>query len=708
MNHKDALEILKEGHNVFLTGPAGTGKTYVLNQFIEHLRKSEVKVGVTASTGIAATHIEGQTIHSWSGMGVSEELTQKAINDLTKRLRLHVNFKDTRVLIIDEISMLHARQLDMVDRISRVFKGIRKPFGGMQVVLSGDFLQLPPVVRRGEEVRYAFEAKSWTDLDLRISYLTAQHRHTDWALKYVFEAIRNDAVDAEVHDILAGRIDAELDDDKPLKLYTHNVDVDTENQHWLEQLSTPEERYAMSSRGNPKLVEGLKRGCLAPEMLRIKEGAHVMFVKNKPGAGFVNGTRGVVVGYDKKKFPIVKVLKTNKRIVATPMSWTIHDEEGKVRAEITQVPLRLAWAVTVHKSQGLTLESAEIDLSRAFDYGLGYVALSRVESLEGIRIVNGLNDLALKVNERLVKYDQRLRELSESATTELEARSAEEKKKLHTRARTKLDENIPEPKSIEVAGSDFRLERISPSMVSTYLFCPRQFYYQYVKKIPLRWTSIALLFGQAIHKAVEIDRIGGNPLSAFLEIFAKNELSPDDRERFDEHVDLGERLLDEYENRKDQIALTYHIVAGGDAEQWLIRKITNPLTGEELEIPLSFKYDYLMPGGRLVEYKTSKRRWRTFDEKVLLQTGLYAMGLASELEEPLQEILYLVFVKDPHVADPIQVLSVEPTEEQMDAAFEITQDVLRDIKRGRFDRPERHWSGCQCLEQEAVLNAGDI
>lgn len=704
MNSEDALKILKEGRNVFLTGPPGTGKTYTLNKFIEYLRSRKVGVGVTASTGIAATHIEGQTIHSWSGMGINDKLTQKDIRDLTKRLRLHVNFKRTRVLIIDEISMLHARQLDMVDQISRAFKNANKPFGGMQVVLSGDFFQLPPVTKRDEELEYAFEAQSWTDLDLRVCYLTKQYRHTDKQLKKILDDIRVQKVGAETINILSERLDAEIADDEPLKLYTHNVDVDAENNRRLELLSAKEQWYEMESKGNPKLVKALKRGCLAPETLRIREGAQVMFVKNNPGAGFVNGTRGIVTDYNENQLPIVKVARTNKKIVATPMRWAIYNQEGDVLAEIIQVPLRLAWAVTVHKSQGLTLTSAEVDLSRAFDFGMGYVALSRIADLSGLKIINGINDIALMVSDHVAEYDNKLQELSESETTtsKRETRAGDAQTKLRKESKKQQARTDQKRTDIKIRNPNFRLERISPSMVSTYLFCPRQFYYEYIEKIELPWTPIPLLFGQAIHKAVEVDRNGNDMIEAFREIFDKNKLSSEDQEKYDSHITLGVDLLKEYEQRKDAIALTHQIVPGGDAERWLIREIENPATGEILELPLSFKYDYLMPGGNLVEYKTSKRTWNRFDDKVLLQTGLYAMGLAATLDEPVKQILYIVFVKDPHASKKIQTLPVEPTEEQMDAAFDIAKSVISKIKQGKFNRPKRHWRGCRCIAQEAI------
>ena len=147
MLQSEALDILKMGRNVFLTGPAGSGKTHVLNAYVQYLKSHAVYVAVTASTGIAATHLGGQTIHSWSGLGVRDKLTDRDIEDLMERQYLYKRFDRTKVLIIDEVSMLHHFRLDLIEWICRQMKHNEKPFGGMQIILSGDFFQLPPVTR---------------------------------------------------------------------------------------------------------------------------------------------------------------------------------------------------------------------------------------------------------------------------------------------------------------------------------------------------------------------------------------------------------------------------------------------------------------------------------------------------------------------------------------------------------------------------------
>lgn len=427
MTQETALDILKLGFNVYLTGAAGSGKTYVLNEYIAYLRKNNVEVGVTASTGIAATHMGGVTIHSFTGLGIKDKLTEHDISALVDKQYLHKRFEKLQVLIIDEISMMHHFRLDMVDELLRAFKGNDKPFGGIQVVLCGDFFQLPPISRKGEmSARFIYHSKVWRTAKFKICYLEEQHRQTDDVSLRILNEIRNNEVNEDTFEVLQTRFKENFSDEEkarkkmkgaiePTRLFTHNADVDTLNDEALDGIKGEEFEYYMESTGKDILVELLKKSCLAPEQLRLKVGAKVMFVKNNFDAGYVNGTLGIVTAADEngptiKTFTgdIIKVEKTN---------WDI-EEEGKVKASIIQYPLRLAWAITVHKSQGMSLDAVEVDLSRSFEKGMGYVALSRVRSLEGLTIL-GINDMALRVHDEVIMVDEKLRTASDRAITEL-------------------------------------------------------------------------------------------------------------------------------------------------------------------------------------------------------------------------------------------------------------------------------------------------
>ncbi len=410
MTQHEALNILKAGHNVFLTGSAGSGKTFLLNQFIDYLKSENILAGVTASTGIAATHINGRTIHSWCGMGIEETMNHQVRNSIAKS-DLKQRIKKSEVLIIDEISMLSANRLDLVDSICRVVRKSEHPFGGLQVVLSGDFFQLPPVARGGEDSRFAFESEIWSKMNLKICYLEEQHRHEDKKFLALLNSLRSRENLAVAKKALASRLNKDIKSNiKPTKLYTHNFDVDAYNNLELSRLKTESKSFDMRTHGLSSLVDKLKTGCLAPETLELKMGAVVMFVKNNFKEAYVNGTVGRVIGFDDDSgYPLIETFKGDI-IEAKREMWPIEDSSG-VLASISQVPLRLAWAITIHKSQGLSLDCAEIDLSRTFEYGMGYVALSRVRSLAGLKLL-GLNDLALEVNEKMIIFDEELRERS--------------------------------------------------------------------------------------------------------------------------------------------------------------------------------------------------------------------------------------------------------------------------------------------------------
>ena len=402
-----ALEIMLSGESVLLTGPAGAGKTFVLNQFIRLAKNEGKHVSVTATTGLAATHLGGTTIHSWSGIGVSDHVPQGFAEHVAKGRREII--EKTDVLIIDEISMLHDYRLDMVDEICRLVRRKDVPFGGIQLIMSGDFFQLPPI-NKGDSRAGGFVVHSnvWKEMDPTICYLQEQHRQDDEELLGILNALRAGDIRRHHAEALLARVDESPPEDTVLtELHTVNVDVDRINEAKLDQLSGDELFYTQTTTGSENYVENLQRSVLAPATLRLKQNALVMAVKNSNDRRYANGSIGTVVEFEPDtEYPVVE-FRNGHRVSMSPDTWELRDGDKK-RAGITQIPLRLAWAITVHKSQGMTLDAARIDLRKAFVEGMGYVALSRVKNLNSLYL-SGINRMALAVSEDAQNIDDTLR-----------------------------------------------------------------------------------------------------------------------------------------------------------------------------------------------------------------------------------------------------------------------------------------------------------
>lgn len=426
MTQEQAIDILKTGANVFLTGGPGAGKTYVLNKYIKYLHNYDIDVAVTASTGIAATHIGGMTIHSWSGIGIKNHLDKRGLSSIAKSQYVAKRVRRAKVLIIEEISMLTGTTLSMVDTVCREIKENSQPFGGMQLIFAGDFFQLPPVVRRevdngavtldidNQSDRFAFSSDVWERTNPVVCYLTEQHRQDDSDYLAILSAIRSGEFDnSHLNHLQLRKVGHSQIPDNIPKLYSHNANVDRFNDDVLAKLPVKSRTYTMSAIGLSPLTVALKKGCLSPEILTLKVGAVVMFTKNNPKEKYVNGTLGTVIGFDKDDgLPIVQT-RGGRNVKVEPADWTV-EENGKVRAQISQLPLRLAWAITVHKSQGMNLDEAALDLSGVFEYGQGYVALSRIKRLSGLYIL-GWNERAFQVHPEISIKDKDFRMTSNNA-----------------------------------------------------------------------------------------------------------------------------------------------------------------------------------------------------------------------------------------------------------------------------------------------------
>lgn len=413
MIQEKALRILKTGANVFLTGEPGAGKTHTINEYVRYLKAHKVEVAITASTGIAATHLGGTTIHSWSGVGIKDHLTPYDIDAIASREYISKRMNRARVLVIDEVSMLSSNMVDMVDALCKAVKNSEEPFGGLQIIFVGDFFQLPPISRSGK-VSFAYDSLAWQQANPIVCYLTEQYRQDDDHFLDVLSAIRSNSFD-DIHlaHLEERKVEAHMAPEDIPKLFSHNVDVDRVNNQILAQLPGEAKVFQMHSKGPAKLVASLQKGCLSPEELFLKVGATVMFTKNNPKEHFVNGTLGIVEGFSKLDGSPIVLTKEGRRITVDPMDWSV-EENGRVLAHVTQLPLRLAWAITVHKSQGISLDAAVIDLRQVFEFGQGYVALSRVKRLSGLHLL-GWNERAFAVHPEVLETDGQFRESSHIA-----------------------------------------------------------------------------------------------------------------------------------------------------------------------------------------------------------------------------------------------------------------------------------------------------
>lgn len=397
----EAIRLLEAGENVLLTGVAGTGKTFCLNKWLE--KRGREGVAVTASTGIAATHLDGCTIHRFSGCGIGNRPAAAIANTYYWKDQVSPAIRATQVLIIDEISMLDGLMFELIGDLCRRAKRhtVNVPFGGLQVVLVGDMGQLAPVEE--EEKGFAFETDLWWALDLKHVELKQVMRQREAEFVRVLHGIRDGQLGQDGFQLLQQRVNAyDPDAEGAVRLMTHNRDVDRVNDGRLNKIPGKAKIFKAKERGDAKALERLDKNCLSPRDLRLKPGARVMMTKNV--GGLANGQLGTVVRWDEQYGSMRIVVRFDGFRHDTsvyPAEWkntqvttsTKEDEDGKkttvrerTEAARIQYPLRLAWAITVHKSQGMTLGKVSVDLRNCFAPGQAYVALSRAKTLDGLNI----------------------------------------------------------------------------------------------------------------------------------------------------------------------------------------------------------------------------------------------------------------------------------------------------------------------------------
>ncbi|CAK6952318.1 ATP-dependent DNA helicase PIF1 [Scomber scombrus] len=381
------LSAVLSGKNVFFTGSAGTGKSFLLKRIMGSLPPKSTFA--TASTGVAACHIGGTTLHSFAGIGSGSAPLEQCI-ELAQRPGVLQHWTSCRHLIIDEVSMVEAQFFDKLESIARSVRRSTEPFGGIQLIVCGDFLQLPPVSKGKEKASFCFQARSWRKVIQVNMELMEVRRQTDQSFISLLQAVRVGRVTEEVTAKLMGSAYHHIERDGILatRLCTHKDDVELTNENKLQQLPGSVRVFeALDS--DPALVKTIDAHSPVSRLIQLKVGAQVMLTKNLDVArGLVNGARGVVVAFESGKpgLPRVRFLCGVTEVLKQER-W-VFKSGGGIHLSRQQLPLKLAWAISIHKSQGMTLDCVEISLARVFESGQAYVALSRARSLEGLRVMD--------------------------------------------------------------------------------------------------------------------------------------------------------------------------------------------------------------------------------------------------------------------------------------------------------------------------------
>jgi ATP-dependent DNA helicase PIF1 len=393
LEKQDVLDCIAARHNVFITGSAGTGKSYLLKLIKEMY--DPYGFALTASTGIAAVQIGGVTIHSWAGIGKGDLSREQILENLEsyKLTKQRKQMKLARILAIDEISMISADVFELLDYVLRVVRGVDAPFGGIQLIVLGDFLQLPPVGRDGLNNRFCFESHVWKELKMKVCTLKQVYRQHDRKFINLLDNLRLGKLTEEDVAILKSRINIDYSflPYKPTLITTHNYLAEQANKNELDAISGKIVSFEQQCTGAPEKIMFLQKYCLAPIRLDLKIGAQVMMIRNNYiKNGIINGSIGVVQDFTSRDIPIVE-FDNNIRLKIQPSEWEYTEFNSntmkhEVKAVIRQLPLIHAWSITVHKAQGMSIDAILCDLGRLFEQGQGYVALSRAKSLSGLFI----------------------------------------------------------------------------------------------------------------------------------------------------------------------------------------------------------------------------------------------------------------------------------------------------------------------------------
>lgn len=401
---QSAFELLESGENVFLTGGAGSGKSYLVRAFMYD--KDPKTFPLLASTGAAAVLVGGRTFHSFFGLGIMEGGPQATFDRASKEGRILKRIAGVEGIIIDEISMIPSSAFEVAEKLAKKARGSSLPWGGMRVIIVGDFAQLPPVSRERKK-EWCFQSPIWADTGLINCQLTHNQRVNESRFLDVLADVRQGQVTARVKSFLDDHLREHDQDDKSTRLFPRRDQSEIHNQRELEEIGRPLHEIHSIFIGDEKHIETLRKASPVPEKLHLKEGAQVMFLQNDPQKRWVNGTRGTVVDISADKIIVEK--KNGRDVSVEKAQFSFLNAEGNVIASVINFPLTLAYATTIHKSQGATLDELWVDLNRLWEPGHAYVALSRLKNSSGLKLL-GWSPRSFIVDPDVISFYRRMDE----------------------------------------------------------------------------------------------------------------------------------------------------------------------------------------------------------------------------------------------------------------------------------------------------------
>ena len=417
-DQNEAYEAFKQGRNLLITGQAGTGKSHLITKIVEKCNQMEKTVAITAMTGTASSLIGGKTIHSWGSLGLGNRPPEYYSERILASWPKKTKWKKCRVLIIDEVSMLTAQFFELIEEVARNVRGSSRPFGGIQVILIGDFYQLPPVSKASDPQKFCFESERWEDvIDTKITLKTII-RQKEPTFQKVLSEVRVGRPSRETIDIIRSRVGIKPSTETgilPTIIYSKREDVDKINEREFNKLAsqeileydvhyeiTGEKALKMKDDEYTMWVDIIDKDSNYVKKLQLAVGSQVMLLTNlDQERGLVNGSRGVITDFV-DGFPYVRFMNGDvEKIVHHSYSYEIN---ATTQIIAKQIPLDLAWCTTIHKSQGQSLDCIQINIGRnIFECGQTYVALSRVRSLEGL-FIEEFDESKIRVNPVVAKY----------------------------------------------------------------------------------------------------------------------------------------------------------------------------------------------------------------------------------------------------------------------------------------------------------------